>query len=149
MGIMDRDLNAIRVCISLAHNPAECNFNRALAYEALGRSDEAFNDYTRALQCDEQLTGAALNRGILQYAAGRYSVAAVDLGRALATASGRDARGVIHYNRALARLACDHRPAALSDLKAASDHGRGQARDLYNRLEPTRGDDVHNVSDML
>ena len=96
LGRFEDALDAFRVCISLADNPAECYFNRALAYEALGRNDDAVADYTRALQCDDRLTGAALNRGILHYAAGRYADAAADLGRALATATGREARGVIH-----------------------------------------------------
>ncbi len=145
LGRFEDALNAFRVCISLAHNPAECYFNRALAYEALGRTDEALRDYTRALQCDGHLTGAALNRGILHYAAGRYADAAVDLSRALATASGRDARGVILYNRALVKLACDDRTAALSDLKAATDYGHAKARELYSRLEPLDGVDVSNA----
>ena len=139
LGRFEEALSAFRVCIALAGNPAECYFNRALAYESLGQSDEALRDYTRALQCDEQLTGAALNRGILHYAAGRYPEAAADLGRALATASGREARGVIHYNRALVEIACYDRPAALSDLKAARDCGHAQARELYDRLEPSPG----------
>jgi eukaryotic-like serine/threonine-protein kinase len=126
---------AFRVCISLADNPAECYFNRALTCESLGQRDEARSDYTHALQCDEALTGAALNRGILHYAAGRHAEAAADFDRALATDPEREMRGLIHYNRALVKLASDDRPAALADLKAASDYGHSQARDLRNRLE--------------
>jgi eukaryotic-like serine/threonine-protein kinase len=144
LGRFEDAVNAFRVCISLAHNPAECYFNRALAYEALGRTDQALRDYTRALECDDRLSDAARNRGILHYAAGRYSEAVADLDRALASASGREARAVIHYNRALVGLAGDDRSAALSDLKAARDCGHAQARDLYNRLEPSRGVDVMN-----
>ena len=48
LGQFEDALTAFRVCISLAQNPAECYFNRALAFEALGRTDEAFHDYTRA-----------------------------------------------------------------------------------------------------
>jgi serine/threonine protein kinase/tetratricopeptide (TPR) repeat protein len=135
LGRFEDALNAFRVCISLADNPAECYFNRALAYEALGRTDEALRDYTRALQCDDGLTGATLNRGILHSAVGRYSEAAADFGRALAKASGREPRGVIHYNRALVELARDDRAAALSDLKAATAYGHAQARDLCDRLK--------------
>ncbi len=138
LGRFEDALTAFRVCISLAQNPAECYFNRALTYEALGRTEQALLDYTRALHCDEDLTGAALNRGILHYNAGRYPQAAADFGRALATASERELRGVIHYNRALVELACHDRPAALADLKAASDSGHAQARDLSNRLQLTR-----------
>ena len=66
---------------------------------------------------------------------GVIPTAAADLGRALATASGREARGVIHYNRALVGLARDDRPAALVDLKAARDYGHAQARDVYDRID--------------
>jgi eukaryotic-like serine/threonine-protein kinase len=144
LGQFQDALTAFRVCISLAQNPAECYFNRALALEALGRTDEAVHDYTRALECDDQLTGAALNRGILHFAAGRHTEAAFDLSRALATATGREARGVIHYNRALVRLACGARSAALVDLKAASDCGHTQARDLCKCLEASRGGRVRS-----
>jgi eukaryotic-like serine/threonine-protein kinase len=145
LGRFEDALTAFRVCISLAQNPAECYFNRALAYEALGRTDLALGDYTRALQCDDELSGAALNRGLIHFGARRYSEAAVDLGRALASAAGREARGAIHYNRALIELACDDRPAALSDLMAARDYGHAQGRDLYNRLAPPHGGEVNDL----
>ena len=96
-------------------------------------------DYTHALECDDRLTGAALNRGLLQYAAGHYADAAVDLSRALATATERNVRAVIHFNRALVHLARDDHRAALTDLKVAVDGGHTQARDLYKRLT-TPGD---------
>jgi serine/threonine protein kinase/tetratricopeptide (TPR) repeat protein len=138
LGRFEEALNAFCVCIALADNPAECYFNRALAYESLGRSDEALRDYTRALQCDDKLTGAALNRGILHYNAGGYSQAAADLGQALSTALGRQVRGVVHYNLALVDIARNDRPAALLDLKAASAYGHVQAGELRSRLEPAR-----------
>jgi tetratricopeptide (TPR) repeat protein len=127
-------VNTFRVCIALADHPAECYFNRALAYEALGRPDDAVRDYTRALECDDRLTGAALNRGLLHYAAGHYADAVADLNRALATASGHQVRTVIYYNRALVHLARDDQQPGLSDLKAAVDGGHAQARELHKRL---------------
>ncbi len=137
LGRFEDALTAFRVCIALAQNPAECYFNRALTYEALGRTDQALLDYTRALHCDDHLTGAALNRGILRYKAGRYSEAKADFGRALATASGRELRGLIQYNRALVELASNNRSAALAALEIAKDSGHAPARDLYDRLEVT------------
>jgi serine/threonine protein kinase/tetratricopeptide (TPR) repeat protein len=133
LGRCDDALAAFRVCIALAQDPAECYFNRALTYEALGRHEQALLDYTRALCCDDRLTGAALNRGILHYNAGRYPEAAADLDRALATASGREIRGLIQYNRALVELARSNRPAALAALAIAKDCGHAPARELYNR----------------
>jgi tetratricopeptide (TPR) repeat protein len=135
LGRFEDALSAFRVCIALADNPAECYFNRALTYEALSKNDESLRDYTRALQCDDKLTGAALNRGILHYTAGRYSQAAADLRRALETASGHEARGTIHYNLALVELARNNGAAALLDLKGARDCGHLQARELCSRLE--------------
>jgi serine/threonine protein kinase/tetratricopeptide (TPR) repeat protein len=140
LGRFEDALSAFRVCIALAQDPAECYFNRALTYEALGRNDQALLDYTRALHCDDRLTGAALNRGILHYNARRYSEAAADLERAMATASGREICGLIQYNRALVELACNNRPAALAALKMATDCGHAQARELYDRLERPRTD---------
>ncbi len=134
LGRFEEAFNAFRVCISLAENPAECYFNRALAYESLGRNDEAIRDYTRALKCDSKLTGAALNRGILHFSAGRHAEAEANLSAALETASGRTDLGMVHYNRALVRLARNDRLAGLADLKAASDCGYAPARDLAQRL---------------
>ncbi len=139
LGHFEDALDAFRVCVALAQHPAECYFNRALAYEALGRTREALHDYTRALEHDDQLTVAALNRGILHYHAGRYSEAGADLDRAHATTSSPELRGVILYNRALIKLARNDRPAALADLEAAKSNGHAQARDLATRLESSRG----------
>ena len=140
LGRFEDAVTAFRVCISLAENPAECYFNRALAYEALGRTDRALLDYTRVLRCDQGLTGAALNRGILHYNARHYSEAIADLDRALATASGGGIRGAIHYNRALVNLARDRRPAAITDLKAAIASGHAQGRDVLSRIDVTPRD---------
>jgi tetratricopeptide (TPR) repeat protein len=108
----------------------------ALAHEALGHTTQALCDYTRALQLDRTLTDAAINRGILYYMKGRYADAATDLEQALATATGREALGVIHYNRALVNLARGDRPAALSNLEAAVNYGHEDAHNLYKRLHP-------------
>ena len=72
---------------------------------------------------DPALTEAALNRGRLSYHEGRLDAAAADLRHALTTASSRGVLGIIHYNLALVDLARGDRPAALSNLKAASNFG--------------------------
>ncbi len=136
LGRFEDAINAFRVCIALAPETAECYFNRALAHEALGHTTQALCDYTRALQLDRTLTDAAINRGILYYMKGRYADAATDLEQALATATGREALGVIHYNRALVNLARGDRPAALSNLEAAVNYGHEDAHNLYKRLHP-------------
>ena len=135
LGRYEDATNAFRVCIALAPETAECYFNRARAREALGQADPAIRDYTRALQLDRTLTDAALNRGILHAAHGRYAEATADLDRALASASGRETRGVIHYNRALIDLARRDRSMALTHLKLSEGFGHEGARLLRNRLE--------------
>ena len=125
-----------RVCISLAEYPAECYYNRALAYEALGRNDDAVADYTRALRvrstahrCGLEPGHPPLRRGTL-FGRRRRPLPGI------ATATGRERRGVIYFNRALVSLARDDRPAALADLKAAGDCGYARARELSDRLGP-------------
>ena len=49
-------LAAFRTCIALAPDSAECYYNRARVAEALGRSDQAMHDYSRALELDPALT---------------------------------------------------------------------------------------------
>src|SRR5205823_7207713 len=85
--------SAFRVCIALSPRTPECYYNRALALSALGQSDRALRDYTRALELDDGLTAAALNRGLLHYAAGRFAEAAADLNRALGTTTERGVLG--------------------------------------------------------
>src|SRR5207244_12129283 len=74
---------AFTACAALAPEVAGCLYNRALAYQALGRSDRALHDYDAALQLDPQLGVAALNRGILHGREKRYAEACADLARAL------------------------------------------------------------------
>ncbi len=105
LGRFDDAIDAFRVCIALAPETAECYYNRALAHDALGHKAPAMRDYTRAHHLDRGLSEAALNRGILLSAEGRHAEAAGDLDQALATANGRDTRGMIHYNLSLIDLA--------------------------------------------
>jgi serine/threonine protein kinase len=48
-------VSAFRVCIALAPDRAECFYNRALAYAALGQTPKASWDYDRAGQLDPSL----------------------------------------------------------------------------------------------
>ncbi len=47
-------VNAFRVCIALAPETAECYYNRALGYQALGQLDLALADLDRALQLSSE-----------------------------------------------------------------------------------------------
>ena len=135
LGRFDDAIDAFRVCIALAPETAECYYNRALAHEALGHKALALRDYTHALQRDRTLSEAALNRGILLSAEGRHTEAAADFDLALATANGRETRGMIHYNRARGDLARGDRPAALAHLEAAVDYGHKDAQNLSGGSE--------------
>jgi tetratricopeptide (TPR) repeat protein len=62
----DEALNAFCACVALAPAQAECFYNRALVYAALGQRAEALLDYDRALELDPALTAAATNRQALR-----------------------------------------------------------------------------------
>ncbi len=55
-------VNAFRVCIALAPERADCFYNRALAYSALGDGDLAARDYQRAVQLDASLAARPLKK---------------------------------------------------------------------------------------
>jgi len=76
-----------RICIALNPETAECFYNRAMAYAALGQTGRALRDYDRALQLNPKLTEAALkpwdpplsraalHRGARQTFSGRWTPA--------------------------------------------------------------------------
>jgi eukaryotic-like serine/threonine-protein kinase len=57
-------INAFRVCVALAPDRAECFYNRALGYAALGRPAEASDDYDRAVSLDPTLAAVPLGRAV-------------------------------------------------------------------------------------
>jgi tetratricopeptide (TPR) repeat protein len=75
-------VTAYSVCIGAAPEAAGCFCNRALAFDALGRAEQALQDYDQALRLDPTLAAATLNRGLLHYRARRYAAAVADLQRA-------------------------------------------------------------------
>jgi eukaryotic-like serine/threonine-protein kinase len=64
-------VTAYSVCIGAAPQAAGCFYNRALAFVALGRNEDALRDYDQALRLDSTLALAALNRELLQKGAKR------------------------------------------------------------------------------
>jgi Flp pilus assembly protein TadD len=125
---------AFRACIALAPGSAECYFNRGRAAEALGRDDQALRDYSRALELDPALTSAAINRGILAYKNDRHDAAIADFHEALRWTSASRARGLIHYNLALAHLAKGDRELALASARESLTRGHEPAQALIDRL---------------
>jgi serine/threonine protein kinase/Flp pilus assembly protein TadD len=113
---------------------AECYYNRAVAYEALGRVGDATEDYSEALARDPKLAAASLNRGILAYKARRYHDALADFERAVASATHRSVRGQAYYNLALTQQALGDTAAARDNATRAGDDGDPSGSELRNTL---------------
>jgi len=64
-------VTAYSVCIGATPQAAGYFYNRALAFVALGRNEDALRDYDQALRLDPTLALAALNRELLQNGAKR------------------------------------------------------------------------------
>ncbi len=77
------------VCIGAAPEAASCFYNRALAFDALGRPERALLDYDQALLLDPTFAEALLSRGLLHYRAKRYDLAIADIRRAAELGSDR------------------------------------------------------------
>ncbi len=129
---------AFRTCIALVPTATACYYNRARAADAMGRTQQAFADYSHALRQDPRLSVAALNRGILSYKACRYDDAISDFQQALATSSSPEATGRVYYNLALAQLAKGDRSLALASAEQSLAHGYRAADVLYNSLRHQR-----------
>jgi tetratricopeptide (TPR) repeat protein len=126
-------VTAYSVCIGAAPEAAGCFYNRALAFDALGRPEQALHDYDLALQLDPTLAAAALNRGMLHYRAQRYAAALTDLRRA--EQLGADP-AIVAFDLALVHLACGDQAAALDDLEKCLSHDphHAEARKLREGL---------------
>lgn len=77
-------LSALRVCISLAPQKAECYFNRGLVHASRDDWEGAGRDFDRALQLDPALGLASLERGKVRRRQERHPEALVDLQQARA-----------------------------------------------------------------
>jgi serine/threonine protein kinase/Flp pilus assembly protein TadD len=112
---------------------AGCFFNRALAFAALGRPDQALDDYNQAAKLAPTLAVVFLNRGMLHHHAGRWQPALADLQRAAKL--GADP-AIVSFDLALVHLARGDQAAALTHLRRAvwSNPVHPQARKLLERL---------------
>jgi tetratricopeptide (TPR) repeat protein len=122
---------AYSVCIGAAPEAANCFHNRALAFTALGRPEQALRDYDQALRLDPTLAAAALNRGMLHYRAGRSDGALADLRRAREL--GADP-ALVSFDLALVHTARGEHAAALDELVRARRAG-------FEHSAPGRGPD--------
>ena len=133
LGNYEEACAAFRASIALAPEAAECYYNRALAYEALGRADAALSDYSRALELDPGLAAAART-------AGSSDTRPAGTARRSPTSSAPSALpraaalGQIHYNLALAYLAAGDRSSALASGETALNLGCQEAQGLCDRL---------------
>jgi tetratricopeptide (TPR) repeat protein len=130
-------LVAFSVCVGAARDSAACYYNRAQAYAALGRREQAVADYGQAVRLDPGLASAWLNRGILHYQEGRLTQAQADLDRALDRGANPAAA---HYNLALVHLARQDRQAALASVRRALEFqpGHEEAERLRKSLQGAR-----------
>jgi serine/threonine protein kinase/Flp pilus assembly protein TadD len=115
-GAYEEAVMAYSVCIGAAPRAA-CFYNRALALDALGRTELAQRDYDEALRLDPALGAAALNRGMVHYRRKEYAAAVTDLRRAAEL--GVDP-AVVSFDLALVHLACRELSAGLDDLCCAA-----------------------------
>lgn len=119
-------------CSAIAPDIAACPYHLGLAREALDLPERAHRDYTRALELDPSLAPAWLNRGILEYKAGRADRAAADFQAGVDAAPDRGTLGRLRYNLALARRALGERDAARADAQEALRLGIEEARTLLD-----------------
>ena len=115
-GRHEEAVTAFSVCIGAASDVGGYFYNRALAYAAFGRHEQALQDYDRALAIDPGHADAALNRGVLHLRQNRLNRAATDL--RLALQLGADA-ATVHYDLALVHLAAGQSGAAKEQVDRA------------------------------
>jgi tetratricopeptide (TPR) repeat protein len=125
---------AFTACIALAPKVAGCFYNRALAYAAQGRSREALRDFDRAIELDNGLAVASLNRGLVHLREKNLLQAEADFVQALE--NGADP-GHVHFDLALLNLARNDRKSAISHLQKTRRFNPGdqQAVKLLDKLQ--------------
>lgn len=89
---------AFSVCIGAAPKAAPFYYNRALVFDALGRSEAALAGYGQALHLDPKLAVAAMRRGLIHYRNKHLRAALSDLQLAKDLGADSDA---IDFNLAL------------------------------------------------
>jgi eukaryotic-like serine/threonine-protein kinase len=135
LGRFDDAYAAFWTCVALSPGVAHCYYNRAMAAEALGRTERAEHDYARAIEL-EPGTPALLNRALLLSKQGRHEEAIRDLRRALGQSADPRTIGRIHHHLALAYLARGNRAEALENARQSVKRGDRDARALVERLTP-------------
>jgi tetratricopeptide (TPR) repeat protein len=123
-----------RAALAIDPGSAVAHFNRALAYDALGRADLAYRGYSRAIELAPGMAAARLNRGILCYKTGRNAEAVADFDIGLGAGPDRDLSGRFWLNLALAQLALHHRRSARLSAERALELGCVEAATLLDEL---------------
>lgn len=122
------------IALSTGRDRAICHLNRGLAHTQAGRDLRAIRDYDTALDLDPTLGAAAMNRGVLHYRRGAWSLAFADLHRALR--HGADTDDTL-FNLALVHQARGEKRAALDCLALILERtpSHAEAGKLRNQLE--------------
>jgi tetratricopeptide (TPR) repeat protein len=123
-----------QACLTIDPGSAVAEYNCALAYDALGRTEDALRSYTSAIELDSSLAQARLNRGILSYKIGRYADAVTDFEIGMKTGPDRELSGRFQLNLALAQLGLCDRESARSSAENAVALGCREAAALLDDL---------------
>jgi eukaryotic-like serine/threonine-protein kinase len=130
---------AFRACNAIEPRSAICRYNRALAHEALGQTELAFDEYTRAIELDPAFSSARLKRGMISRQRGKPLEAIADFEHALGVASlDSETVGRLRYGLALAQLALGNRSSALENAEQAARVGYTEAESLRDDLAVDR-----------
>lgn len=115
-GDSNEALDALRVCIALAPDRAQCYYNRGVILAALQRTDAALRDFDRALALEPDLAPALFERGKLRGLQGKLDLAAADLEHAIYAGAPAAAT---HVELARIHLARKDRAAASRAVQSA------------------------------
>ncbi len=128
-------LNMLNRAISLDPEKGSAFYNRALVYEALGKKDEAIDDYDMALRFrPEKALEIINNRSNLLLESGRFGEAARDLDYLITR---NRSNPVYYFNRGVARVQTGDITGAAEDFKRVLelDPSDSIAREQLNKIQ--------------
>ncbi|WP_299441810.1 tetratricopeptide repeat protein [uncultured Aquimarina sp.] len=107
-------------------------YNRALAYNGLGKYEDALMDYNKSIALDPKYTSSFLNRGIIYNRKGDFDKAIADFSQVIRL----DSKAYkAYYNRALSNKKKGAYPTAIEDLSIMISLGQLVSEGLVSRGE--------------